>query len=63
MTYLQSQMYYLTSAHQRSPGKSCVMELELGQRYAGEDLNTSFTEKRLRYPKDAILQWLRRGQL
>lgn len=63
MTNLQSQMYYLASAHQRRPGKTCVMELELGQRYTWEDLNTSFTEKWPGYPKDAILQLLRRGQL
>lgn len=63
MTYLQSQMYYLISAHQRRPGKTCEMELELGQRDTREDLNTSFTEMWRGYPKDAILLLLRRGQL
>lgn len=40
-----------------------MMELELGQSHTWEDLNTSFTEKWAGYPKDAILQLLRRGQL
>lgn len=63
MTYLQSQMYYLSSTHQRRPGKTCVMELELGQTYTWEDVNTFSTEKWAGYPKDTILQLLRRGQL
>lgn len=54
-------MYYLASAHQRRSGKTCDRELD--QRYTWEDLKTSFTEKWPGYPKDAILQLLRRGQL
>lgn len=40
-----------------------MCDRELDQRYTWEDLKTSFTEKWPGYPKDAILQLLRRGQL